>query len=91
MLDQFKDVVEETPNKVMEFLEENMGQVGNSLEEEEEMGNFLEEGWGNLVEAYFSVDEVVARQVNVLPKHLKPHPIQSLTLCPRSSSASFSA
>ena len=66
MLDQFEEVVEEMPRNVVEFLDENMGQVGNNLEEEEEVGNFLEEGWGNLVEEYFNGDDVAALQVIVL-------------------------
>ena len=41
---------------VVEFLEENMGQMGINLEE----------GWGNLVEEYFSGDDVAALQVIVL-------------------------
>ena len=40
---------------VVEFLDENMGQVGNNLEE----------GWGNLVEEYFMGDDVAALQVTV--------------------------
>ena len=93
MLDQFKEVAEEMSRKVIEFLEEKMGMVGNYLEE---VGIHLEEAWGNLVEEYFSGDDVAALQVIVLSKHLKHHPIQSLTLfqsltlCPRPSSSALS-
>ena len=65
ILDQFKEVVEEMTRNVVEFLEANMGQVGNFLEEEV-VGINLEEGWGNLVEEYFSGDDVAALQVIVL-------------------------
>ena len=53
MLEQCKEMVEEMTRKVVEFLDENMGQVGNNLEE----------GWGNLVEEYFRGDDVAALQV----------------------------
>ena len=64
MLEQCKEMVEEITGKVVEFLEANMGQVGDNLEE----------GWGNLVEEYFRGDDVAALQVIVLshfpcPKH----------------------
>ena len=70
MLEQCKEVVEEMTRKVAEFLEANMGMVGNNLEE----------GWGNLVEEYFSGDDVAALQVimlsyshGIVPEPLKPH------------------
>ena len=64
MLEQCKEMVEEMTRTVVEFLDENMGQVGNNLEE----------GWGNLVEEYFRGDDVAALQVTVFsystcPKH----------------------
>merc|ERR1711990_540869 len=55
ILEQCKEVVEEMTRKVVEFLEANMGQVGDNLEE----------GWGNLVEEYFRGDDVAALQVAV--------------------------
>ena len=50
--------------KVVEFLEENMGQVGDNLEE----------GWGNLVEEYFRGDDVAALQV-IVPSYFPVSPI----------------
>ena len=68
-LEQCKEVVEVMTRKVVEFsslgmVEDNLGQVGNDLEE----------AWGNLVEEYFSGDNVSAFQVNCPnPKPLKTH------------------
>ena len=49
MLEQCKEVVEEMTRKVVEFLE----QVGDNLEE----------AWGNLVEEFFNGDDTAALQV----------------------------
>ena len=70
-LEQCKEVVEVMTRKVVEFLETNMGMVEDKLGQ---VGNNLEEAWGNLVEEYFSGDNVPALQVNCPnPKTFKTH------------------
>ena len=62
MLEQCKEVVEEMTRKVVEFVENNMGMVEDNLGQ---VGNNLEEARGNMVEEYFSGDDVGALQVIV--------------------------
>lgn len=56
-LEQCKEVVEVMTRKVVEFLNTNMGMVEDNSGQ---VGNNLEEAWGNLVEEYFSGDNVPA-------------------------------
>ena len=58
-LEQCKEVVEES--QVVEFLETNMGMMEDNVGQ---VGNNLVVAWGNLVEEYFSGDNVPALQVN---------------------------
>ena len=58
MLDQFKEVMEEMTNRVVEFMETSMDMVENNLGPVP--GG---EAWCNMVEEFFSGDEPTALQV----------------------------
>ena len=66
-LDQCKEVVEE--GTVVEFLEASLGMGEDNVGQ---MGNNLEEAWVNLEEEYFIGDSVPALQVNCpIPKSFR--------------------